>query len=636
MATRVFTGFRLLQDSGAVCTDGAIAFYEAGTTTPFTVYSDRALTASLGVSVSLGSLGIAPDIWVADTSSVKAVITGTGVTQDTIDYLTVAASTATGATGADVALGNGLVNGAFETWTAGTSFSNISGDGDGDVIADGWYFTQPTAASNAVSRQTALGGQARYALRMGRPAASVVLNELRLWQMLPTAEAYRYRGQEITVSARITAGANFSASGLKVRLATGTAEAEDGDNIAASTLTGHASPIDVTQTITTSTTRYEFTATLSSSLKEVGLQFSYIPVGTAGAADYVQIEDVQIEIGSAASTFKLVSEPLDFVRNSGRTGSGSLVFATSPTLVTPILGTPTSGTLTNCTIPVGGVSGLGTGVGTFLATPSSANLISAVTDETGTGALVFANTPTLVTPVLGAATATSLVSSGTVSSRAAFSNISVLSTNDASGIGLRFSCTGAAVDSVLMQGTTNAFSGAVAIAGFTPSTGAVAWSGQQSFAVTMIPSANDGAAVGTAAASFSDGFWASGAVHNWNNGNTTLTHVNGSGLDLAGTGGSLKARTRVSSETGGTLTATSSNATVLLATAPTIAASVHTAGDEILLYNNTAASMTVTQGGGGTQRKSGTATTGNLTLPIRGSAPVYFISATEWVIGGVT
>jgi hypothetical protein len=83
---------------------------------------------------------------------------------------------------------------------------------------------------------------------------------------------------------------------------------------------------------------------------------------------------------------------------------------TSPTLTTPDLGTPSAGTLTNATgLPVAtGISGLGTGVATFLATPSSANLISAVTDETGTGALVFANTPTLVTPVLGAATATSI------------------------------------------------------------------------------------------------------------------------------------------------------------------------------------------------------------------------------------
>ena len=86
------------------------------------------------------------------------------------------------------------------------------------------------------------------------------------------------------------------------------------------------------------------------------------------------------------------------------------VLFTNATLTTPILGTPQSGTLTNCTgLPVStGISGLGTGVATFLATPSSANLRSAVTDETGTGALVFANTPTLVTPVLGVATATSV------------------------------------------------------------------------------------------------------------------------------------------------------------------------------------------------------------------------------------
>lgn len=84
------------------------------------------------------------------------------------------------------------------------------------------------------------------------------------------------------------------------------------------------------------------------------------------------------------------------------TGSGALVFATSPTLVTPALGTPSSGTLTNATgLPIAtGVSGLGSGVATALATPSSANLRGAVSDETGTGALMFGTTPTITTSVV--------------------------------------------------------------------------------------------------------------------------------------------------------------------------------------------------------------------------------------------
>jgi hypothetical protein len=77
---------------------------------------------------------------------------------------------------------------------------------------------------------------------------------------------------------------------------------------------------------------------------------------------------------------------------------------TSPVLTTPDLGTPSAGTLTNVTgLPIStGVSGLGTGVATFLATPSSANLASAVTDETGTGALVFGTNPTLNSPAINA------------------------------------------------------------------------------------------------------------------------------------------------------------------------------------------------------------------------------------------
>ena len=53
-------------------------------------------------------------------------------------------------------------------------------------------------------------------------------------------------------------------------------------------------------------------------------------------------------------------------------------------------------------------AGLGAGIPTFLATPTSANLAAAVTDETGSGSLVFATSPTLVTPNLDTPSAVNL------------------------------------------------------------------------------------------------------------------------------------------------------------------------------------------------------------------------------------
>ena len=93
---------------------------------------------------------------------------------------------------------------------------------------------------------------------------------------------------------------------------------------------------------------------------------------------------------------------------TSKTGTGNVVLSSSPTLVTPALGTPSalvgtniSGTASNLT------AGLVTnGVYTTnhlgaLAATTSAQLRGVISDETGTGTLVFATSPTLVTPALG-------------------------------------------------------------------------------------------------------------------------------------------------------------------------------------------------------------------------------------------
>lgn len=120
--------------------------------------------------------------------------------------------------------------------------------------------------------------------------------------------------------------------------------------------------------------------------------------GTDGTTMTFPSTSATVARTDAANTFT-GHQTIEGVTSTGATGTGALVFATNPVLVTPALGIPTSGTLTSCTgLPIStGVSGLGTGVATFLGTPSSANLAAAITDETGSGALVFATSPTFTT-----------------------------------------------------------------------------------------------------------------------------------------------------------------------------------------------------------------------------------------------
>ena len=186
---------------------------------------------------------------------------------------------------------------------------------------------------------------------------------------------------------------------------------------------GKANPADTTFVGTTSVALNRSSANLALT----GITSVAMPGSTSGTTTLQPAAvagTTTVTLPAATGTVALTANKLsDFAATtslelkntiSDETGSGALVFANSPTLVTPALGTPASGVLTNATgLPIStGVDGLGTGVATFLATPSSANLAAAVTGETGTGGLVFADTPTLITPNIGVATGTSLVLSG--------------------------------------------------------------------------------------------------------------------------------------------------------------------------------------------------------------------------------
>lgn len=154
------------------------------------------------------------------------------------------------------------------------------------------------------------------------------------------------------------------------------------------------------------------------------------------------------------------------VTSTGATGTGAFVFATSPTISSPTLVTPTLGVATatsinkvaftapatgstltiadgktftaSNTLTLTGTDGSSVAFGSggtvayvanklsVFASTTSAELAGVISDETGTGSLVFANSPTLVTPTLGAALATSITAtSGNMTVNAAAGNNSV-------------------------------------------------------------------------------------------------------------------------------------------------------------------------------------------------------------------
>lgn len=172
------------------------------------------------------------------------------------------------------------------------------------------------------------------------------------------------------------------------------------------------------------------------------------------------------------------------------------------------------------------------GGGTIAAFPTtSSGLASAITDETGTGALVFGTSPTLASPtvtgtVAGAATySTPILTSATVTTKIS------PTTDDGAPLGDTthqfsdlFLASGAVVNfnagDVTLTHSANTLAHAGASSGYT-------------FDAVVKPSANDAAALGASGTAFSDLFLASGGVIDFNAGDVTVTHASNS-LALAG------------------------------------------------------------------------------------------------------
>ena len=193
---------------------------------------------------------------------------------------------------------NLLLNGTFEHWQRGTSFSVTTVAAT--FTADRWSVLQQTAATLTVTRQDSSRTDGRFALRVQRNAGSTGVGNISLAQPIEMAACKRARGRKVTLSFKLRVGANFSAVGgnLGVRLR----GQEGGTELGSDTIhvgTGWLSNLAPDSTVTPTTTllQYSTTATVTTTVNQLGVVFFYVPTGTAGANDWFEVEDVQIAVG---------------------------------------------------------------------------------------------------------------------------------------------------------------------------------------------------------------------------------------------------------------------------------------------------------------------------------------------------
>jgi hypothetical protein len=194
---------------------------------------------------------------------------------------------------------NFVINGGFDIWQRGTSFSPSSNatayNADrfwGGRIAFQTGITISQQTSGAIANTT-------YFNRIQRNNGNTATEGFFFGQNIENLNTRPLRNQTVTLSFYLKAGANFSGGTVKASLQQNTSSdgayfstAGWGTDLAANTITP-----------TTSWVRYTVTATIGSSAIGACCLFAWTPSGTAGAADFVDISNVQLELGSTATTF---------------------------------------------------------------------------------------------------------------------------------------------------------------------------------------------------------------------------------------------------------------------------------------------------------------------------------------------
>jgi hypothetical protein len=196
---------------------------------------------------------------------------------------------------------NIVINGAFDIWQRGTSFAG--------ALASPYYgpdrwqtFRSSLATGGTWSRQLAgVGVPAYYCLRISRDSGNASTVYLGAFQSFETQRVAELRGELVTLSYWARAGANAVLTGFVPTVYYGTGT----DGNIQTGFTGQTVAFASIPTLTTSWQLFTTTGVVPATATQLAVAMMYLsPIGTAGAADYIEITAVQLEHGQIATLFE--------------------------------------------------------------------------------------------------------------------------------------------------------------------------------------------------------------------------------------------------------------------------------------------------------------------------------------------
>lgn len=205
-------------------------------------------------------------------------------------------------------------NGGFEVWQAGTSIS-FAGSTVG-YTADGWYLLANASQATTISRQAGNTNGSSYSCRVQRNAGQTGTGVYIFGFPLDVDELKKMAGQSAILQFNVSTGANWSPSSgtLNYAVYTGTGSpAKQYLGTYTGPVTAISGSINLAQSAAAATIFSSIVA-IAANIGQSEIQFTWTPVGAAGANDWLQIDDVDLRtVPAGISAIKPAFERSDFI-----------------------------------------------------------------------------------------------------------------------------------------------------------------------------------------------------------------------------------------------------------------------------------------------------------------------------------